>query len=162
MKPANVKLLDIIGERLANIRQANGYFNTIEAIHRTQSDPWVIDVLPVVNYWPSGLTNIEHRHRIDIRTFSIAIGVLAQVYERNFSDVAEELVTDVITALNRHPDAPKVSDAETFNLSNAVSSLNYLGHEYLVSKNDEPWAGALINIEIVYKAKQNDLYNFEQ
>jgi len=162
MKPANIQLLDILHERLGNIRQANGYYNTIEAIHRTQSDPWVIDVLPVLNYWPTGLTNLEHRHRIDIRTLSVSIGALAQVYEQNFTDTAEALVTDVITALNRHPDAPKVSDAVSLNFGNTVSSFNYLAHEYLVSKNDEPWAGALISVEIVYKAKQNDLYNFEQ
>lgn len=161
IKPANTAILDHIDQRMRNIRQTYGYFNTIKAFHRTKSEPFVIDEMPVINYFSAGLTNLEHKYGLDIRTLSISIAALGLSYERPLSDISEELAADVITALNRSHIAPKPDDPVSFNLGGLVSKVNYLGHDYIISDDDLPWAGVLINLEVVYKAKTNDLILFE-
>lgn len=163
--PATTQILNLIGERLANISTTNGYSVTPKKITRGKMTPWEPGDLPAINYWPSNLENPENDYRKDIRYLQIIVEIHKEIGihdQRNtpFSDIVDLLAADVVIGLNRSTDNPQVSDNVSHNLNNAVTDFRFLGYDYLIGEGAAPWCGAMIKFEIRYKTDRTDMFNY--
>lgn len=157
LTPINTQILDLIGARLANITTANGYAVDVRKIERGRMKPWSGHDLPAINYWPAALSNAEKNHRHDMRTLSVMIEIHSLTRDSAFAEVADWLAGDVLTAINRAPASPKVSDAPSPNLGNTVSDMIFEGYDYEISEGQAPWCGAMVRLSVRYSAPAGNL-----
>ncbi len=150
---AVISIMDLVESRLALITEVNGYNYTITNIKRSKLTPWVSDDLPGLNYWSTGLGNNESDYGGDERQIPLFIEAHTKTHDEAFLDVASKLAEDIITALNRAPSAPLVSDDPSYNLGEVVSDLSFDGYDHEIGQGQEPWCGVLVRVTIKYMAE---------
>lgn len=156
--PSVLIILDEIEARLGNITVANEYWYTMKQIVRSKLMPFKNYDLPSINYWPTGLGNESEAYHDDKRTLDVFFEMHTMTRDEPFTDVAEKLATDGVTALNRTTAAPKVSDAPNVDLNDTVEAFIYHGHDYVIGEGEEPWCACLIRMSVVFHATPFDMY----
>jgi len=149
--PAPTTIMTEIGLRLTNITTANGYNTTVKKIEKARLEPFKGYDLPSVNYWSTSLGNERTIYDDDNRTLDLYVEIHDITRDEPFTDVADRLAADVVTALNRTHTAPKVSDAASYDLNSTVSDLAFDGYEYEIGPGQAPFAGALVKFTIKYR-----------
>lgn len=99
--PAILELLDIVEARLGNITTANGYNYTVKTVERARMTPFKGYDLPAINYWGTSVANTKDAYNNDERELRLFVEMHTTTRDGPFIDVAERLVTDGVTALNR-------------------------------------------------------------
>lgn len=158
--PSVLTILDEIEARLGNITVANEYWHTINKMVRSKLTPFESYDLPAINYWPTTLSNESGAYQDDKRTLALFIEIHTMTLDEPFTDVAEKLATDGVTALNRTTAAPKVSDASNVDLNDTVEAFIYQGHDYIIGMGEDPWCGCLIKMSVVFHAAPFDMYAY--
>lgn len=148
--PAVTSIMDIIAARLALITATNEYNYTITNIKRASLRPWKSEDLPTINYWSTGLNNLRESYSDDLREIPLFIEAHTKTHDESFLDVASKLASDIVTALNRAPAAPKVSDVVSHDLGSVVSDLIFNGYDHEIGEGQDPWCGVLVRINIKY------------
>ena len=160
MAVAIKSIMDLIEARLDLITTTNEYAYDITNIKRAMMKPWKAEDLPAVNYWSTGLINEANEYGKDQRDLPVFIEAHTKTYDENFMDVASKLAADIVTALNRAPAAPKVSDVESYNLGETVSDLIFEGYDHEIGEGQEPWCGVLVKIIVRYTTEIFDMASF--
>lgn len=161
MIPAETQILDELELRLAGIKESNGYSVTLRDIERGKLTPFKGEDVPAVNYWPTTHSRIDAEYGLDQHTLRVMIDARAKTRDENFPDVAAKLIADIVTALNRKPSAPKVSDDEDYDFEETVSSVLMTDSGYQIGEGQKPWVGALVEVEIVYDSASGDMFNYQ-
>lgn len=156
--PSVLIILDETAARLGNITIANEYWYTINKVVRSKLMPFESYDLPAINYWPTGLSNVSEAYADDKRTLALFVEAHTMTMDDPFTDVAEKLATDIVTALNRTTAAPKVSDAANVDLNDTVEAFIYLGHDYIIGMGEDPWCGCIVRMNAVFHAAPFDMY----
>ena len=158
--PAVTNILDEIQDRLYNIKEMDGYYTSVKSIKRAMLKPFDPYDLPAINLWATGVSNNPISYKVDERTLYLFIEYHSKTRERPFIDVAEELVSDVVTAINRSTTAPAKDDTESINLGGMVKSCLMNEYNYEISEGQTPYCGVLISFSIVYNCKTNNMEDF--
>lgn len=103
--PAVTQILDEVEARLNIITTANGYWFTFKRIARGRLEPFKGHDLPASNFWGTTTANTKIAYNKDEREFRMFVEAHSQTRDDAFMDVAEKLVADIVTALNRLPAA---------------------------------------------------------
>lgn len=156
MMPAPTKIMNEVHARLGKIRRVFGYSVDVKAVERGRMKKWKGYDLPAVNYWPEEFANSGNEYDIDTRGFSLFVEIHDQTRDRPFSDVADMLATDIVTALLRTESAPHVTDAADFLLGGLVETLDWLGYDYLIDGNNA-WCGALLRFRVEWRVEAWDM-----
>ena len=151
-KPAVTQILDIIEERLNNIRKANGYFFDARKIERSKLTPFTTDDLPAITFHPTRLTVVKTFYGMETKEFSVIIECYEMTRDRPFSDVASELAADIVHAINRDS-----NNAESPNLGGFVKSCDFKDYAYQIGEGQSPYCGIVALFSIVFESKQNDM-----
>lgn len=146
----NLQILDEIGSRLQNITTDNGYFNTIAKIERARLKPFNGYDLPAVNYWPTNLGNDVDKYNKDNRTLFLIVEAHTKTRDLPFTDVCDELASDVVTGLNRSTAAPLLSDPASLDLGELVEDFKFLGYDYQIGQGQDPFCGIVANFSITF------------
>lgn len=152
--------MDIIQARLENISTANGYHTDPKKIERGKLTPFHGYDLPGINFWPVRMESTRVRHRQDRRTLSVMIEIFDKTRDKAFSDQADILAQDAVTALNRAGAAAGTDDPPSHALGGAVSDLRFQGYGYHIGEGQAPWLGVLIEILVVFRCDVNDMEGF--
>ena len=158
--PAVTNILDEIENRLANISEMNGYYTSVMKIQRAMLKPFDAYDLPAINLWATGVSNNQIGYKVDERTIFTFIEYHSKTRERPFIDVSEELVSDVVTAINRSTTKPAKDDTESYNLGGIVKSCIMNEYNYEISEGQTPYCGVLISFSIVYNCKTNNMEDY--
>ncbi len=112
--PAVTAILDEVEARMGNITIANGYNFTQQQIQRAMLTPWRGIDLPGINIWATGTISERKSYDTDEREIALFIEMHELTRDDPFIDVAEKLVADGVTALNRRTNAtPGISKSDT-------------------------------------------------
>jgi len=158
--PAVTNILDEIQNRLENISEMNGYYTFVKSIKRSMMTPFTPYDLPAINLWATGVLNNQISYKIDERTINLFIEYHSKTREEPFIDVAEKLVSDVVTAINRSTTNPAKDDTESFNLGGIVKSCLMNEYNYEIIEGQTPYCGVLISFSIVYNCKTNNMEDY--
>lgn len=156
---ADKQILDIIGDRLANISTANGYVNDIEKISRGRIKPWDNADIPAINYWPTSHSAIPVNYRVDEHTLTIGIEAHSLTRDDPFPNVVAGLAADITTALNRDTGAPAVSDTASINFGGSVNRVNLVNYDYEIGEGQSPRCGVLMVFDIIFRSPLGDMYS---
>jgi hypothetical protein len=156
--PEMTTILDLIDARLAKISKANGYSADPSGVHRCKLTPYKGYDLPSINFWPVRVENQSAKYSSrETYEGTIYIEYHDMTRDTPFSTVAERLAADVLTALDRAPAKPKVSDAASYDLGGAVTRLSFRNYSYQIGEGQTPWCGVLIEIAVKWETARNKL-----
>ena len=164
MTPAETQILDVILLRLQNITTANGYSLDIKKFERGRLEPFKDGDIPAINYWPTSHQIENTEYGDDAHTLRIVVDVRAKIASKkdgNFPDMAGKMIADVVTALQRDPSTPAVSDDPDCELAETVTSMSMPSHGYQIGPGQSPWVGAVIEVEIEWKSPLGDMFTYE-
>lgn len=157
MTPVATQILDIIGDRLGNISIANEYFTDVEVVERARLKPFRNQDMPAVNYYSTNDTLVKPIHGgVSERLLSIIIEIYEMTRDEIFSDLSNKLSTDINIALERSASSPLVSDTISIRLGDVIMSLEFNSITPALGSGQEPYCGAIIAIDIVYRVDKND------
>lgn len=160
MTPAITQIMELVGLRLRNIAETEGYFTTVRRIERARMTPWQPYDLPAANYWPTDAVSRPEQYGEDARAVTVFVEYHDKTRDEPFCDVADRLAHDIVTALNRSPTAPGVADAPSYDLGGSVVALAYEGHDYEIGEGQAPWCGVLVRFRIEFRAPSLDMTTF--
>jgi hypothetical protein len=155
--PINKTYLDKIDARLKLITTTNEYANTIKRVERARLKPFKGYDLPAINYWPVNLANSTDQYGMDTRENIIFVEAHTKTRDEPFTDICDVLAKDIVTALNRAPANPKVSDSESIDLGGVVENFNFLGFEYQIANGQTPFCGILAQFLMRYITDLNNM-----
>lgn len=161
-KPAVTAIIDDVMLRMQNISVENGYSTDIKKIERAKLEPFLGYDLPAINVWPTTVVNSRSTMVSDERHLPLMIECHDYTHDEPFNTVAERLAADIVTAINRHPDHPAVSDTLNKNLDATVSDCVLDGYDYEIGRGQKPFCGVMVRFTIKYNANKNDMYNYER
>jgi len=157
MTPLVTQILDIIGNRLALINTTNEYFIDVERIERARLEPFRNQDMPAINYYSTGDGLVKPIHAgVSERSVSIVIEIYELTRDEIFSDLSDKLSTDVMIALERATTAPLVSDVVSTRLGDKIMSLLFSSITPAISGGQEPYCGAILVVDVVYRVDKND------
>ena len=155
--PINKTYLDVIDARLKLITTTNGYATTVKRVERARLKPFKGYDLPAINYWPVNLSNNTDQYGMDTRESAIFIEMHSKTRDEPFTDICDVLAKDLVTALNRAPAAPKVSDDESIDLGGVVDGFDFQGFEYQIANGQTPFCGILAQFTMKYTTDLNNM-----
>jgi len=155
--PAPTAILNEVEARLEKITVSNGYYYDAKRVERARTEPFLGYDLPFINFWYTAMTNERTVYNEDNRSLELYIESHSLTWDEPFTDVASKLASDVVTALNRATTAPKVSDAESYELGGTISDLVFQSCTYMVGTGEKPWCAALMQFLIKYKTDPFDM-----
>lgn len=160
---AQLTILDEIRARLGNISIANGYRFDIEplSIERARLTPFVNGDLPAINYWPTIDALDGKAGTRETRSFDVTIEAYDTTRDEPFTDLAIIHGNDIITALYRATDAPKVSDQDSRSLGGMISKLYINSITPMIGEGSSPWFGVLLSLGIEYNITPGDFSTIE-
>lgn len=161
MKPAETQVLDEVELRLGSITKANGYSMTLRSIERGKLEPFQPGDIPATNFWPVRHARDNTEYGLDKHTLRVMVDARDTERDTNFPDAAALMIADIITALHRDPEAPKVSDPLDCEFKETVTSVNMADSGYQIGTGQKPWVGAIVEVEIVYESELGDMFNYQ-
>jgi len=157
MTTPQIQILNIIGERLANIKTANGYSVTVQKIDRARLKPFKNGDLPSINYYFTSDDLAKTLNtQVEERILTCTIEFYDITRDKIFSDIASELMMDVKIAIDRDILAPLVADLPSFRLAGLASKLEYASMTPVIGDGQTPYCGAVITLTIGYKVKRDN------
>jgi|LGVE01.1.fsa_nt_gb hypothetical protein len=157
--PINKTFLDEIESRLGNITEDNEYNLPLKKIRRARLKPFKPQDLPAANFWPSTMDNVVDKYGMDGRTISVTVEAHTKTRDHPFTDIADILAADIITALNRATTAPKPDDDPSYDLGGLVEDFVLSGYDYSIGEGQTPWCGVVISFEIRFSTEINKMFN---
>lgn len=157
--PISKAFLDEIEARLGNITETNEYNLPLRTIRRARLKPFKTQHMPAANFWPSTLTNVVDRYGQDGRTLGITVEAHTLTRDHPFTDIADLLAADIVTALNRATTAPKPADNPSYDLGGLVEDFVLSGYDYSIGEGQTPWCGVVISFEIRFSIEINKMFN---
>ncbi len=156
--PINKDILDKIEARLEALKlAANGYFQGVKKISRASLTPFKPQDLPTLNFWPTGVDNSLTTYGSDNREITLTVEAHTKTRDRPFTDVADELAADIITALNRDPLFPKLSDDPSLDLGGAVDSFDLDGYDYQIGQGGNPYCGVVVSFTVKFTTDNSNM-----
>jgi len=157
MTPIATQILDLVGSRLANIKIENGYFNTLIKLERARLQPFKNQDMPSINYYSTGDSLVKPLNTsVSERTVEVMVEFYTTTRDRVFTDLANELSTDVMIAIERDPVSPNVSDTLSPRLGFKVMRVEVPSITPVIGEGQKPYAGCVLNISITYRVDKND------
>lgn len=154
-------ILDIVETRLRLISTANEYsFDIGNNIERGSLDVFKGYNLPKIHFWTTGLDNSRADYGDDERAIPLFIECHSMTRDMPFTTVCNELAADIITALNRTPAAPKVSDAASYDLGGGVQDLVFQKYDNSIGTGQKPWFGVTVAVLIKYNTEIFDMASY--
>lgn len=155
--PVQTQILDLIGDRLGNIKVSNEYTSTIETIQRARLSPFKGRDMPAINYYYSGDTLTKQLvNGVTERSMAVIVEYYDQTRDEIFTDLANKLSTDVIIALERDMLAPLVSDVVSSSLGGAVMKIDIESITPAIGEGQSPYCGAVLVLNIFYRVARQD------
>jgi len=157
MIPVQTQILDVVGERLKNITEANGYFTTLQKIERANLEPFKNQDMPAINYHMADdnlvkpINTAQHE-----RVISVLIEYYTLTRDRIFTDIANELYADIAIALERDVSAPLVADQVSIRLGKIVARLEFETMTPAIGNGQSPYCGAIVLVRITYWVDRHD------
>jgi len=154
MIPAQLHLLNLVGDRLANISIINGYNFNIEKIKREKISNFTGKELPIIFYWSENDTRLEGRTSTELRRLPVFIAAFFRTRDNIFNDDSLELGFDIYTALHRNPSAPNLTDESVIDLGcDFVDSMTVDEITPIIGQGESPFAGVILSVVIDYSFK---------
>jgi hypothetical protein len=150
--------MDVVEARLANITTANGYFSDMATPERARLTPFNEADLPAINLW----------HGDDVynpgasgggfseRELTVVLEARDKTRDRPFVDVAAELASDMLIAINRDTASPQVSDQPSTRLGGLVSGIQLRTYTPELGEGQKPWCGATLVFAVNYRVQNTD------
>lgn len=155
--PVQTQILDLMGARFLNISKVNGYFNDLKKLDRARLTPFKNPEMPGLNYYITGDTlDVPMNTGVNQRVMSVAVEFYTTTRDRPFSDVANELATDAIIALNRDPAAPTVADQDSTRLGKKVVKFETDTFTPAIGEGQTPYCGAVLIFIVTYRVSRQD------
>jgi len=164
METAHDQIMAEIKLRLRNISARNGYFNSVKSLKRAMLTPFKGYDLPAVNFWSTGMLNAdEGKYKKDDRNLTVMIEMHTKTWEPGapFDSVAAKMAADIVTAINRSPNAPKVSDDLSPKLGGIVLQCKFDRYDNTIGEGQSPWVGVLVTFLVRFLADNHDMFNFK-
>lgn len=152
------QIFDLIGARLLNIKQSNGYFNNADSIKREKISNFKSGDIPILFYWGENDSRVDSEFGYEKRNLAVGAAFFIRTNDNSFTDTAYEAAADIKTALNRAITAPKVSDAASINLAGSINSLSIDDIIPVVGEGQAPFCGVLLTINVEYFANTFDSF----
>lgn len=155
--PVNKQFFNEVELRCANITEANGYNFDVNKIDRARLVPFKGYDIPAINIWSTNVANERPNYDSDQRDLYLFIEVHHKTMDLPFVDVCDMLAQDLVIALNRAVSAPLVSDDEDPDLGGICDDLIFLGYDYQVGQDKEPFCAILAEFIVRYTVNQNNM-----
>jgi hypothetical protein len=109
------------------------------------------------------MLNERSAYKSDLRTLPLLVEYYTKTWEPDtpFDSVCASLAADVVTALNRDPSAPAVSDPYSPKLGGIVSDFVFNRYDNQLGEGQKPWCGILASFSIVYRTVINDMSTYK-
>lgn len=159
---AHKKIMDKIGDRLALITTANGYFFTAGKVQQVKPVPLTPYDFPAVFYAQVSdeVTRDTYHYEKHVLT-AVVYAYTASNEETPIAEKASEIGGAVITALNRATTAPLVSDAISKDLGDYVQELTATSFTYNIGEGQAPYLSVSITLRVVYLSPIGDVFTVE-
>lgn len=154
--PIPTQILNEIETRLANIKTANGYFNTLKRVDRARVEPWVAGDLPACNVFDTGERRIDEGGTYQGKELTVIIELHDKTRDEPFTDLASRLAADVQIAMNRSSGNPLVADVPSMAFGGLVSRVAVNNYSPIIGSGQKPYCGALLEFSITYRVKPDD------
>jgi len=142
---AILNILDEIDARLRTISVANGDQNTIKKVTRAQTKPFKDGDLPMINYWPTTDIITLIQHGAEEHKLTLTIEVATKTNDIPFTNLAVDLYTGVVAALNRD-----VSLNRSPSLGGIAQRLSVDSMTPTIGQGQAPWCGVVIVVSVIY------------
>lgn len=155
--PVQTQILDLIEDRLGNISITNEYFTDVIEIERSRLEPFRNGDMPAINYYSTDDVFIKNiNNGISERINSCIIEFYSTTRDRIFTDLANELSTDVAIALERETANPLVSDIPSPRLGGEILKMEVESITPAIGSGQTPYCGAIIVLNITYKVNRDN------
>lgn len=159
---AHKQIMDKIGARLALITTGNGYYFSAGLVKQVTTTPLQPYDFPRIYYAQTSDTiqrtaYHNERHSLTVAVYSYTLTNETAAH----GAVASEIGGAIVTALNRAPGAPLVSDAISKDLGDTVQELTPETFSYQVGEGQTPYLGVTLTLRIIYTAPIGDMFTVE-
>lgn len=161
--PAATQILNEFQARLGNITIANGYSFDLKKISRSKVGAFQNGDLPEVDLWSEESEARETTYHVDAYRMPVyVLCVTNKTDKKNLNDIAIQLSSDILIAVNRATTSPLVSDNRSRDLGSIVEKLGNPTSRYLISANlNEDWAAVEMSFPVDYNTPYGDPYTLK-
>lgn len=159
---AHKKIMDKIGDRLALITTANGYFFTAGKVQQIRAVPFTPYDFPGIYYAQVSDEVTRNAYGYELHTLTAVVDAYTASNETDpIAEKASEIGGAVITALNRATTAPLVADALSKDLGDYVQELTVTAFTYRLGEGQAPYLSVSLTVRIIYRAPIGDAFTVE-